>query len=103
MKLKCDEPLSNFAFNVNLRRYNEEYALDPQRGRPATGGACTFFTPHAVAPNSHSTKNKADAPHAQRQRPERPVNLMFLVGRCRLPVSKPELKARLVSALETNM
>jgi hypothetical protein len=25
------------------------------------------------------------------------------IWRCRLPVSKPELKARLVSALETNM
>jgi hypothetical protein len=25
------------------------------------------------------------------------------VGRCRLPVSKPELKARLVSTLETKM
>ena len=25
------------------------------------------------------------------------------VGRCRLPVSKPELKARLLSALETEM
>ena len=22
MKLKCDEPLSNFAFNFNLRRYS---------------------------------------------------------------------------------
>jgi hypothetical protein len=27
----------------------------------------------------------------------------FMVGRCRLTVSKPELKARLVSALETKM
>ena len=24
MKLKCDEPLSNFAFNSDLRRYNKE-------------------------------------------------------------------------------
>ena len=24
MKLKCDEPLSNVAFNFNLRRYNTE-------------------------------------------------------------------------------
>ena len=23
LKLECDEPLSNFAFNFNLRRYNE--------------------------------------------------------------------------------
>ena len=32
-----------------------------------------------------------------------PVNLGVKVGRCRLTVSKPELKARLVSALETKM
>jgi hypothetical protein len=30
-------------------------------------------------------------------------SLVHLVGRCRLTVSKPELKARLVSALETKM
>ena len=24
MKLKCDEPLTNFAFNFNLRRYDKE-------------------------------------------------------------------------------
>mgnify|MGYP002809549998 CR=1 FL=1 len=27
----------------------------------------------------------------------------YKVGRCRLPVSKPELKARLISTLETKM
>ena len=26
LKLKCDEPLSNFAFNFNLRRYIEQTA-----------------------------------------------------------------------------
>ena len=25
MKLKCDEPLSNFAFKINLRQYIEGY------------------------------------------------------------------------------
>ena len=27
MKLKCDAPLSNFAFKFNLRRYNKEFTL----------------------------------------------------------------------------
>jgi len=26
LKLKCDEPPSNFAFNINMRRYNEAQA-----------------------------------------------------------------------------
>jgi len=53
LKLTYDEPLPNFAFKFNLRRYM------------------------AVARGA--------------------------VGRCRLPVSKPELKACLVSALETKV
>jgi len=28
LKLKCDEPLSNFAFNFNLRRYTEVLVTD---------------------------------------------------------------------------
>ena len=32
LKLKCDEPLSNFAFNFNLRRYNLVTADDFGRG-----------------------------------------------------------------------
>jgi hypothetical protein len=27
LNLKCDEPLSNVAFNFNLRRYSEELAV----------------------------------------------------------------------------
>ena len=54
MKLNYDEPLSSFAFNLNLRRYM-----------------------------------KGDA------------DLHDEVGRCRLTASKPALKARLVSALES--
>jgi len=56
LKLRCDEPLSNFTFNFNLRRY----IMAPVFGR-------------------------------------------LMVGRCRLIVSKLELKARLVSALEAEM
>jgi len=32
LKLKCDGPLSNFAFKVNLRRYNEVLSA-PERRR----------------------------------------------------------------------
>ena len=35
MKIKCDEPLSNVAFNFNLRRYSEEV------GDFAVGGSAT--------------------------------------------------------------
>jgi hypothetical protein len=35
--------------------------------------------------------------------PERAPGGIAVVGRCRLTVSKPEFKARLVSALETKM
>jgi len=34
LKLECDEPLSNFAFNFNLRRYNK-VLTDKQRRRAA--------------------------------------------------------------------
>jgi UDP-galactopyranose mutase len=27
LKLKCDEPLSNFVFNFNLRRYTKELGM----------------------------------------------------------------------------
>jgi len=57
LKLKYDEPPSNFAFNVNLRRYNLFRRCAPLITR--------------------------------------------VVGRCRLPVSKPVLKAPMLSALET--
>ena len=33
MKLKCDEPLANFAFNCNLRRYNEAREAWMRRAR----------------------------------------------------------------------
>jgi hypothetical protein len=56
LKLKYDEPLSNVAFNINLRHYT----LEKQTS-------------------------------------------VLAVGRCRLTVSKPALKARPVSALETKM
>jgi hypothetical protein len=56
LQLKCDEPLSNVAFNFNLRRYT-------------AGGLMVAIT----------------------------------VRRCKSTASNPELKACLVSALETTM
>jgi len=69
LKLKCDEALTNFAFNFNLRRYCWAYATF-EEDCVARG-----VTPdHGVAAE---------------------------IGRCRLTVSKPVLKAPMVSALET--
>jgi hypothetical protein len=78
LKLKCDEPLSNVAFKFNVRRYTEG------RAKVAAGEAA------AAA---------AEAADKLRTSEERNTE----VGRCRLTVSTPELKARLVSALETEM
>ena len=76
MKLKCDESRSNFAFNVNLRRYNEAIAyLKSTTTINVTNGDAL-----AVSFNGEA---------------------LDVVGQCRLPVSKPVLKAPMVSALET--
>jgi hypothetical protein len=84
LKLKCDEPLSNVAFNFNLRHYTEVAELKA-----------------ANAAHAHAAQSASEAACA--------VDFLYAddyddtVGRCRLTVSKPELKARLVSALETKM
>jgi hypothetical protein len=65
LKLRCDEPLSNFAFKFNLRR-------------------CIMDTAQKLQ-GRHKKKHVF------------PINLLVSkVGRCRLTVSKPELKAFLV-------
>jgi hypothetical protein len=74
LKLKYENKLSAFAFNFNLRRYSKE--------------AATSKPLFADVPPSPFPEFK-DGP--------------FKVGRCRLTVSKPDLKPRLVSALETKM
>ena len=74
MKLKSDEPLSNFAFNYNLRRYIQ-------------GGLNEDLVDLLV----------------ELEKYERYGGGKTKVGRCRLTVSKPELKARLVSVLENKM
>ena len=73
MKLKCDEPLSNSAFNFNLRRYNSG-AYWAWKG----GGDQLW----------ENYWNNSDR---------------TMVGRCRLTVSKPVLKAPMVSALEATI
>ena len=45
LKPECEEPLSNFAFNFNLRRYNkdatsEEFTAQERKLRKATVGRC---------------------------------------------------------------
>jgi hypothetical protein len=74
LKLKCDEPLSNFAFNFNLRRYIME-----------------AFTHIAAAINRVYKELTLSESHP----------LGGTAGRCGMTVSKPELKARLVSAIST--
>jgi hypothetical protein len=86
LKLKYDEPLSNVAFNFNLRRYSK-----------ASFEAAAHIARKAAEAAAADTANK----HAEYER----LNSALKVGRCRLTVSKPEstLKARLISALETKM
>ena len=47
LKLTCEEPLSNFAFNINLRRYSlvhcdyNEFNILVNEEQDITAGACT--------------------------------------------------------------
>ena len=72
LKLKYDTPLSNFAFNFNWRRYTKGFAI-------------------AAPPRPYPRRVLETFEKFPRE-----------AGQCRLPVSKPELKERLVSALETD-
>jgi hypothetical protein len=38
LKLQCDEPLSNFAFNFNVRRYTEGLLAEGEGGEPLGQG-----------------------------------------------------------------
>jgi hypothetical protein len=82
LKLQYDEPLSSFAFEFNLRRCTKaKKAKEKERAREKREAE--------AAERVARVKAEAAAEEA--------------VGRCRLTLSKPELKARLVSALETKM
>jgi len=75
LKLKCDGPLSNFAFNFNLRRYTEvvqeTLKCDP------------LYKP----PHGHRALVK-----------ELKLYIPVKVGRCRVTLSNPSLKRLEVSA-----
>ena len=86
MKLKCDETLSSSAFKNNLRRYN--WVLVLFRNALLIAPAALLFgetvTPVQVA--GYAT-----------------TMVGTVVGRCRLTVSNPALKAPTVSALEATI
>ena len=126
MKLKCDVTLSNFAFNFNLRRYTEVRDrinfLTLRTVRAVQVDSIKTRVETAPAVCNQRLKLKCDEPLSKfafnvdlrRYRTELEKALAVInvaavefkrskVGRCRLTVSKPELKARLVSALETKM
>jgi len=83
---KSGEPLSNVAFNFNLRRYSK-----------------VFFEVGCF----NATIELGAEQNAAHDTAQAIFGTFFLdcpkVGWCRLTISKPELKARLVSALETKM
>jgi hypothetical protein len=152
--LQYDEPLSNFAFNFNLRRYNvgtsfeahmnhrgcfpaadvdlgaalvEAGIVDAGTPLPASAALMGFRLHHAVTDVTVSVRlmmvqvtqllfearsawlaaQGVDFNHSFFVPEIHPVFGVALhmheVGRCRLTVSKPVLKAPLVSAVETKM
>jgi hypothetical protein len=46
LKLKCDEPLSNFAFNFNVRRYTSGLFNAGKYHGAATVGDFVYFAPY---------------------------------------------------------
>jgi hypothetical protein len=92
LKLTCDGPKLNVAFNFNLRHYNLFAGLPSLD----VGGGEMRMSAHAAF--SYNNSRLALAGDVS-------INgtLLYKVGRCRLQLPKPELKARLVSALETKM
>jgi len=101
LKLRYDGPVSNCAFKISLRRYTEcsLVHVDANPVDAAWGGDRPAFptAPLRVHPIQFSGNSVADKLADIRKQ------LTAQVGRCRLTVSKPVLKAPLVSALETKM
>ena len=121
MKLKYDGPLSNFAFNFNLRRYtaaaaltlNTSFTMSVDGAPVLVAAACDRSslpegTPYVTIKGVLDVFEISDVvaianvvvrlevtEYAGYQR----VAGFFEVGRCRSTVSKPELKARLVSVI----
>jgi hypothetical protein len=107
LKLKRDEPLSNFAFNLNLRRYiaaeAKSLAAHAKMDDDTSVARIAQLTKQLNYLKTEQQRlkdlaEKADLFHADKESAAK-------VGRCRLTVSKPELKARLVSeySLETQI
>jgi len=85
LKLKCDDPLSNVALNLNLRRYSTGDAVE----------AGALVTIDGYKNSTHDSATNVTTVRTQLAG--------SVVGQCRLIVSKLGLKACLVSALETEM
>ena len=104
MTLECDEPLSTVAFNFNLRRYIEVFShpassTDPDELTPIvmlTGNLNSNLPAPIIVTGGDSLVVKFRSDSSVH-------NAGFMVGRCWLTISRPELKARLLSALETTM
>jgi hypothetical protein len=70
LKLKCDEPLSNVAFNFNLRRYNKAHCrrtVEPSQ-EEARGAATATATATATAASAHRTLGDCAVLRAWRER-----------------------------------
>ena len=104
MKLKCDEPLSNFAFSFNLRHYikavanqavnqtNANAVALANTPLSAAGGAdggagAGASTPRRGRPPGSRSKN--GPPVGGRRCSEDDCNKLDVVGRCRLTPSNP--------------
>ena len=83
LKLEYDGLLSNFGFKINLRRYNLD---ESEHGQMQSNLPVILFNP---------VQHKKEPPLLA---PADPT-----ARRCRLTLSKHELNARLVAALETNV
>jgi len=119
LKLKCDEPLSNFAFDYNSRRYTKvKAAIDGVYGRDVAyvmtpcGGCPQEVTFHGVDADlppmvANTSKLTGGIDNGTSFVFEVTTVLDYSedyeVGRCMLTVSKPVLKASLVSAHETKI
>ena len=124
MKLNHDEPLSNFAFNLNLRRYIMEHKQQMNASRAGArgpgAGPLLHFSPQPepslqLKPPDVSLKSAyVEVTSGRSVRPWCGVVGMGVaiagggdveaeVGRCTFIVSKPVVKAPQVSALETRI
>jgi hypothetical protein len=108
LKLKYDKLLSSCAFKFNLRHYSVDvqiYCTGTGTSELKLGGQTALY----VASSSSGGTAMALTSDTELAAVKRPYYLADMTsataGRCRLTVSKPELKARLVSeySLDTAM